>query len=264
VPERIALERWGATGPTLLCLHGLGGSAGFFAELGPALSGRCRVVAFDFPGSGRSAMPPSLTFDALAAVAVEVAQDLNPPRYILGHSMGTIIGLEAIRQSPGIAAGFIAVGGLLQPRLDACQRIAARIAMIEARGLSGLGDTVAAANVSARTRADRPDVLARVSAIVEGQPQDGYLATARALLAWTARRLPPLEGVQCLAVTGAEDRYAPPHDVRALAALLPGGRDAVIVSDCAHLPFLEDPLAFSRIVDEFLPRLKPPGRRLTL
>jgi 3-oxoadipate enol-lactonase len=254
VPERIALERWGASGPTLLCLHGLGGSAGFFGALGPALSGRCRIVAFDFPGSGRSAVPPSVTFDALAAAVVEVAQDLSPPRYILGHSMSTIIGLEAIRRSPGIAAGFLAVGGLLQPRADACERIAARIATIEERGMNGLGETVAAANVSARTRAERPDVLARVSAIFEGQPRDGYLATARALITWHARRLPPLKGVRCLAVTGAEDRYAPSQDVQALAALLPGAPAAVIVPDCAHLPFLEDPLAFSQIVDEFLPR----------
>jgi len=43
------------------------------------------VVAFDFPGSGPGAVPPNVTFDALAAVAIEVAQDLNPPRYILGH-----------------------------------------------------------------------------------------------------------------------------------------------------------------------------------
>jgi len=254
VPQRVAVERWGTNRPTLLCLHGLGGSAGFFGELGPALSDRCSVVAFDFPGSGRGVVPPNVTFDALAAVAIEVAQDLNPPRYILGHSMGTIIGLEAIRQSPGIAGGFLAVGGLLQPRADACERIAARIAMIEKSGMTGLGATVAAANVSARTRAERPNVLARVSAIVEGQPQNGYLATARALITWKERPLPPLEGVQCLAVTGAEDRYAPPQDVRALAALLPGARDAVIVPDCAHLPFLEDPLAFRQIVDEFLPR----------
>ncbi len=197
-------------------------------------------------------MPPAVTFDALAAVVVEVAKDLNPPRHVLGHSMGTIIGLEAIRQSPGIAAGFLAVGGLLQPRADACERIAARIATIEERGMAGLGDAVAAANVAARTRAERLDVVARLSAIFEGQPQDGYLATARALITWKGRPLPPLEGVQCLAVTGADDRYAPPQDVRALAAMLPGAADAVVIPDCAHVPFLEDPLVFSRIVEQFL------------
>jgi 3-oxoadipate enol-lactonase len=254
VPERIAVERWGTTGPALLCLHGLGGSAGFFGGIGSALSDRCRIVAFDFPGSGGSAVPPRVTFDELAATAVEIAQDLDPPRYILGHSMGTIIGLEAIRQSPRIAAGFLAVGGLLAPRADACERIAARLAIIEERGIAGLGEAVAAANVSARTRVDRPDVLAQLAAIFERQPEAGYLATARALIAWTARPLPPLDGVRCLTIAGAEDRYAPPEDVQALARLLPGAPDAVILPDCAHLPFMEDPRAFSGILDEFLRR----------
>lgn len=253
MPERIAIERWGRSGPALLCLHGLGGSTRFFAALGPALAHRCRVVAFDFPGSGCSAVPARIAFDDLAAATVEVARQIDGPCHILGHSMGTIIGLEAIRQSPGLASGFLAVGGLLQARSDACERIAARVAVIESRGLAGLGESVAAANVSARTRTERPDVLAQVSAIFEAQPQEGYLATARALIGWTARALPPLDGVRCLAVAGAEDRYAPPDDVRALAAQLPGALDAVIVPGCAHLPFLEDPRAFSQILDRFLP-----------
>lgn len=255
MPERIAVERWGATGPTLLCLHGLGGSTGFFARLGAALAGRARVLAIDFPGSGRSAMPRTLTFDELAGVVVEIARDLPPPVVLLGHSMGTIIGLEAIRQSPSIASGFLAVGGLLQPRPDACERISARLAIIKARGMTGLGETVAAANVSDRTRQGRPDVLALVASIFEQQPHDGYIATARALIAWTARPLPSLTNVHTLAVTGAEDRYAPPDDVRALAARLPGAPDAVIMPACGHLPFLEDPQAFSQIVDQFLPTL---------
>src|SRR5262249_43106092 len=158
---------------------------------------------------------------------VEVARALEPPLYLLGHSMGTIIGLEAIRQAPDMASGFLAVGGLLQARPDARERIAARLAIIEERGVVGLGPTGPAANVSARTNAARSDIVARVAGIFERQPQAGYVATANALIGWTARPLPPLDGVRCLAVTGAEDRYAPPDDVRAFAAQLPGTPEAV-------------------------------------
>jgi 3-oxoadipate enol-lactonase len=255
VPERIALARWGAAGPTLLCLHGLGGSAAFFSALGPALTGRCRTVAFDLPGSGASPAPPSLTFDALSATVVEVARTIEQPIVLLGHSMGTIVGLEAIRLAPGLAAGFLASGGLLQPRPDACERIAARVAVILRSGMTGLGEGVAAANVSSQTRAARPDVLGLVSGIFEQQPQDGYVQTARALMAWHARPLPPLDGVACLAVTGEEDRYAPPEDVRALAASLPDPAAVEVLPGCGHLPFLEDPFAFSQVVDRFLSRL---------
>lgn len=252
MPQRIAVERWGNAGPALLCLHGLGGSTAFFEALGPALSHRARVVAFDFPGSGRSATPRDISFDALASAAVDVAREIDPPLYLLGHSMGTIVALEAVRLAPALASGVLAVGGLRQARADASERIAARIALIEERGMAGLGGSVAAANVSARTRAERPGVVARVSSIFEAQPQGGYLATARALVAWKARPLPALDAVRCLAITGAEDRYAPPEDVRMFAADLPGSPDAVIVPGCGHLPFLEDPHAFGQIVDRFL------------
>jgi 3-oxoadipate enol-lactonase len=251
VPERIALERWGDAGPSLLCLHGLGGGAAFFSALGPALAADCRTVAFDFPGSGATAADV-VTFEALAAVVVDVARQLPSPVHIVGHSMGTIIGLEAIRQSPGLAAGFVAAGGLLQPRADACERIAARLALIERDGMKGLGPSVAAANVSARTRDGRPDILALVADLFERQTRDGYTSTARALIEWRERPLPPLDGVRCLAVTGAEDRYAPPDDVRAMASRLPQPAPVIVLPDCGHLAFLEDPLAFSETVRGFL------------
>jgi 3-oxoadipate enol-lactonase len=252
VPEGIALQRWGTSGPTLLCLHGLGGSAEFFAELGAPLAAACRIVAFDLPGSGLSAVPPAVSFEALASITAEVARGLESPIYLLGHSMGTIIGLEALRQAPRMASGFLAVGGLMQARPDARERISARLAIIEERGMLGLGPTVAAANVSARTNTARPDIVARIGDIFERQPQAGYVATARALIGWAARPLPLLDGVRCLAITGAEDRYAPPDDVRAFAALLPGAPTPVVLEDCAHLPFLENPTSFGQIVERYL------------
>jgi 3-oxoadipate enol-lactonase len=121
--------------------------------------------------------------------------------------------------------------------------------------MTGLGESVAAANVSSQTRATRPGVLALVSRVFEEQPQDGYVLTARALMTWRARPLPPLDGIACLAITGEEDRYAPPEDVRALAASLPGAAAVAVLPGCGHLPFLEDPQAFSQVVDQFLPRL---------
>jgi pimeloyl-ACP methyl ester carboxylesterase len=252
VSERIAIERWGTRGPTLLCLHGLGGSTQFFSRIGPALADRVQVVAFDFPGAGQSDVPPAITFDRLASVTVEIARTLTGPVGILGHSMGTIVGLEAIRQAPGLASGLLAVGGLAEAPPDARERIVARVSAIERGGMAGLGIGAAEANVSARTRADRRDVVDQVARIFESQPQDGYVATARCLVAWTARPLADLAGVSCMALTGAEDRYAKPDDVRAFSATLPGAPPAEVLRDCGHLPFLEDPVVFLAVVSRWL------------
>jgi len=240
-------------GPTLVCLHGLGGGIHFFAALAAALQDRYRTVALDFPGAGFSPPLPRLSFDALADIVVElVAREGAPILCLIGHSMGTIVALEALRRSPGLARGFIAVGGLSDPLPSARSRIAARAQEIRRNGMAGLGDSVAAANLCAETIEHRPELAALFSRVFELQPADGYIATAEALATWTARQPPPLDNVRCLAVTGEHDLYAPPDAVREFAATLPPGTDVQVVPHAAHLPFLEQPAAFAGIISRFL------------
>jgi pimeloyl-ACP methyl ester carboxylesterase len=45
-------------GPAIFLLHGFPASSQMFRNLIPALTGRSRVLAPDYPGYGRSSMPP--------------------------------------------------------------------------------------------------------------------------------------------------------------------------------------------------------------
>jgi len=250
--RRVFIEEWGS-GPPLLCLHGLGGGTHFFSELGPLLSARHRTIAFDFPGAGQSPSTPPISFEVFAEIVVALAASLNvSDPALLGHSMGTIIGLEAIRVVPRLTSRFIAVGGVPEPPDSARARISARVAAIRASGISGLGKDTVAANISARTNATRPDITARLAEHFDRQSGDGYVAIAEALGAWTARPLPALDGVKCLVITGEEDRYAPPEAVRMLGEQLPPGTSVEVMLDCAHLPFLEQPAEFAAIIERSL------------
>lgn len=252
---RVNIEERGE-GPTLVCLHGLGGGVHFFAALAAALQDRYHTIALDFPGAGFSPPLPRFSFDALADIVVELAaSETAPILCLLGHSMGTIVALEALRRSPGLARGFIAVGGLSDPLPGARSRIAARAEEIKRNGMAGLGNSVAAANLCAETLERRPELAALFSRVFELQPADGYVATADALASWTARQPPPLDNVRCLTITGEHDLYAPPDAVREFARTLPAGTDVLVVPHAAHLPFLEQPAAFAGIVSRFLDRL---------
>ena len=251
----VRVEAWGE-GPTLLCLHGLGGGCHFFEPLGQLLAGSYRTLALDLPGSGSSPALPEASFDRFAAIAVDlVRRDDVPPLAIVGHSMGTIIGLEALRQAPGLSRGLIAVGGLPEPQPEARRRIRERADLIGRRGLAGLGAQVAAANLSRRTLAERPELAALFGRLFEMQNADGYRATALALADWTGRALPPLDGVQCLLVSGDEDRYAPLEAMERFAGGLPPGTRAAVMPGCGHLPMIEQPAAFADIVRMFLGQL---------
>jgi 3-oxoadipate enol-lactonase len=248
---RVHVEEWGK-GPTVLCLHGLGGGAHFFAALGAALQGFYHTVALDFPGAGFSPPLPSFSFDVLADIVVELSGKGAPILCLIGHSMGTIVALEALRRSPDIARGFVAVGGLSDPLPGARARIAARAQAIRRNGMTGLGDTVAAANLSRETIENRPGLAALFARLFELQSPEGYIATAEGLASWTAREPPPLDNVRCLAVTGEHDLYAPPDAVREFARTLPPGTDVKVVPQAAHVPFLEQSSTFAAILTSFL------------
>lgn len=253
---RVFVESWGA-GPPLLCIHGLGGGTHFFSTLGQALAPRYRTIALDLPGSGLSPAVMPFTFEGAARLVVDLAyREGAAPACLVGHSLGTIVALEAMRLDPGVASGFIAVGGLPEPLPPARLRLAARLGEVRERGLSGLGSLVARINFAALTLRTRPNLVAVFAKLFEMQSLEGYLATATALTSWQARACPAV-AVPCLAVTGIEDSYAPPDAVRAFARTLAPGTDVVTLVDTAHLPFLEQPDAFADVVRSFLDRVFP-------
>jgi len=258
---RVRVASWG-NGAVVLCLHGLGGGTHFFAALGALLASSHRVVAVDLPGSGLSPRLPRFSFESCAEITVALARRSAGPVHLLGHSMGTIIAIEAIRRAPGLVSSLVAVGGVPEALAASRARIRDRAAVTRERGLLGLGPDVVAANFSARTRLERPELTGLVAALFERQDPDAYAETAEALAEWNAPPLPHLDAVRCFVVTGEEDRYAPPDTAGAFAQSLPGGTRLEVMRDCGHLPMLERPQEFARLVGQFLAQAGdglPPG-----
>jgi 3-oxoadipate enol-lactonase len=123
-------------------------------------------------------------------------------------------------------------------------------------GLAGLGPQVVAANFSRRTCQERPEVTALYAKLFELQSPEAYAEAAEALVAWHAPALPRMNDIPCLTITGDEDLYAPPDRVRAFAETLPHGTRVEVMRDCGHVPFLEQPDVFARLVEPFLSRLR--------
>jgi pimeloyl-ACP methyl ester carboxylesterase len=249
------VERWGE-GPSVLCVHGLGGGGYFFRALGNRLAPRCRTVAIDLPGSGQSPPVSAFSIESSAALLVAVARrERARPLCLVGHSLGVIVALEAMRQAPGLAAAFVAVGGLPEPLPEARARLRARVDRVRAHGLRGLGEQAVASNFSARTQQERPELTALFARLFETQDARSYADTAEALVCWSAPPLPELGGVSCMVMTGAEDRYAPPDAVRGFARQLPAGTAIEILAGSAHFPFLEQPATFVARVERHLHEL---------
>jgi pimeloyl-ACP methyl ester carboxylesterase len=94
---RLSAWRWGS-GPPVLLVHGWEGRGTQLGALVSPLVGRgFSVVAFDAPAHGASPGLRSNVGDFADAVAA-VARRLGEPRVIVGHSLGAIASLLAVRR----------------------------------------------------------------------------------------------------------------------------------------------------------------------
>jgi 3-oxoadipate enol-lactonase len=244
-------ESWGHDSrpdPTVLAVHGLGGGAYFFRGLADRLEPDDRVVAVDLPTSPDVSMKSWV--DELGALA---AKDIREPVVLLGHSMGTILALEAWAAWPEWIRGLIFVGGVPQVAPRIRERLGERLRALDgAPTLAGWGSKVSPGVFSPATFRDRPEVVAAFELLFETQEVDAYVRCCRILLGANAEAIVGTVTVPCLAITGEDDQYAPPDAVAAFLARIPGHPRLEIIPDCGHLPFLEQPEAFAAAVKSFL------------
>ena len=242
------------TGPVVLAVHGLGGGAYFFRGFATRLASAYRVISVDLPGTGRSIGGPPFSAASWARDLGDlVEQAIGEPVAIVGHSLGTIIALESWHAWPRWIRALVFVGGLPTARPLIRERIGQRIATVTKRPiLTGLGRSVVPGVFSPATLDAQPELSGLFERLFESQDPMTYVRAAQALLDGNATTIVPTVTVPCLAITGADDQYAPPDNVRAFVSALPAPARVEVIPDCGHVPFLEVPDRFAAIVGEFL------------
>jgi pimeloyl-ACP methyl ester carboxylesterase len=250
-------------GPPVLALHGLGGGAWFFSGLAQRLASDCRFISIDLPGTGRSvpAVPATSTIDAMSAEAwisdlgAFVAERIGEPVVLLGHSMGTILALEAWHAWPDGIRGLIFAGGLPEARPLIRERLTERALSVTRAGLAGLGPTAAAANFSPATPAKNPELMGLFARLFELQDAACYVRCCEILIGASAAAVVASVVVPCLSISGSDDQYAPPDLVTGFMQQLRGRHEQIVIPECGHLPFLEAPEVFEAAVRSFLATL---------
>jgi pimeloyl-ACP methyl ester carboxylesterase len=96
--------------PSLLCVHGSGGSGVEFAEMFTHLAGRVNAAALDLPGHGATPGPSMNRVEDYAAwVAGFIAAGPVRP-WLLGHSLGGAIALAVGLARPELLSGLVLWG----------------------------------------------------------------------------------------------------------------------------------------------------------
>jgi pimeloyl-ACP methyl ester carboxylesterase len=245
----------GGEGPALLLVHGFGGAAWNFSELAPLLPGR-RLIIPDLPGHGASSPLPAPTLTGFADVLAEI---LDGPVDVLGHSLGGVVALRLAERHPSLvrslvlaaAAGIssstrwaeitIALTGIVQPGRIAGRRVGRVARSRRLRNFVFGGFEVA-----------NPDLLTEraVHGFLRGPTMHtDALGAGLALVADDPRQ--DLDRVRCpvLVLWGARDKQVPLEDGFEYARRL--GAPLRVIADCGHLLIGERPDVCARAVLSF-------------
>jgi len=235
-------------GPTILFVHGLGGTSNSFQALLSALDG-FRCVRPDLPGSGRSPTPAGkLTTDGFVETIGEVIRVIGAaPVHLVGHSMGTTVCLHVAARMPEWVTSLTLLGPIHEPSAEARQRLKDRARAARQEGMIGIADAVAAGLSSATKRAS-PLVVPFLRESHMRQDAEGFAQTCEAL---ADAQPADLRLLRCptLLVTGDEDTMAPPSMAQAIADKVKGATVKVL-ERCGHWTPVERPHDCARLLSE--------------
>ncbi len=251
------------SGFTVLLVHGLSGSWQNWLETIPHFARTHRVIALDLPGFGHSPLPSwNISIGGYGRLVHNFCDALDVGDCaIVGNSMGGFISAEAACAQPDrfeklvlvSAAGVSHSRMRRQPAETVARMAAAAMPLLlkaQERGLRRPRVRVAAF----RGLFDRPDLL-RPELLLEqfhhGAGRPAFVPAVQGLVGYDI--LDRLEDVRVptLIVWGRNDRVVPVQDAAGFAQGLHNSR-TVIFDRTGHMPQLERPVRFNRVLETFL------------
>jgi pimeloyl-ACP methyl ester carboxylesterase len=253
-------------GPPLLFVHGLSGAWQNWLENIQHFARTHRVVAVDLPGFGSSPMPPwEISIPAYGRFLRDFCERLGIGRCsLVGNSMGGFIATEVAITDPErvddlvlVSAAGITWARARREPAEMLARVGRAAAPFALRfQMSGIR------RAKFRERAFNgvffdPNGLRREMLwenVVPAFQSPGYFDAMRNLVGYDIRhRLEEIE-IPTLIVWGRNDRVVPVPAALSYRKRIGGNAELVIFDRCGHVPQIERPVRFNRVVEDFLQR----------
>jgi pimeloyl-ACP methyl ester carboxylesterase len=263
--SRVNYVDLGAGSPAIVFVHGLSGSWQNWLENLPHFSKAHRVVALDLPGFGDSELPPwEITVESYGRLLVEFCDALEiDDCVVVGNSLGGFIAAEAAIREPRrfeklvlVSAAGISHARMRRQPAETSARMAAAMTplVMKLQERSFLRPRLRNSiflNIFHRPRSLRRELL--WEQWVHGAAPPGFLPAVRGLVGYDfTDRLEEIQ-VPTLIVWGRNDRIVPPNDAFGWIKHLPEA-ELEVFDRTGHLPQLERPVRFNRLLEGFLSR----------
>jgi pimeloyl-ACP methyl ester carboxylesterase len=231
--------------PTLIFIHGAGGSHVLWLGQIEGLAGRANAVALDLPGHGASRGEGMDSIEGYAKAVAEFTQALGVPRPIpCGLSMGGAIAQQLLLDYAETYCAGVLIG------TGARLRVMPIILKTIQENFSAYIDSFLAFAASPKTD---PARLRQIAEATAGTSPQVALGDFKACDAFDVMERLPSIRVPVLVITSQDDRLTPPKYGIFLEEKIPGA-SRVHIRDAGHLAPAEKPEEVNRAVLDFLAR----------
>ncbi|MGD2042936.1 MAG: alpha/beta hydrolase [Acidimicrobiia bacterium] len=107
---------YGGSGPSLVMVHGLGGSIANWDVVGPRIAQHGRATALDLPGFGLSPPADDWELETHRDVIIEFVETMGDDAVLVGNSMGGLLAEMVAAHRPDLIRSMVLVAPATPPR----------------------------------------------------------------------------------------------------------------------------------------------------
>jgi 3-oxoadipate enol-lactonase len=239
-----------AKAPVVVLSNSLGADLSMWEPQVSALRKSFRVLRYDTRGHGQSGVTAGpYTIEQLARDVVKLLDALDiPSAHFCGLSMGGKIGMWLGAHAADRVQRLVLCN--TGARIGTIERWNERIKSVRESGLKAVAGTVGERWFTAGFGQRSPEIVARMQAMVERMPPEGYAACCAAIRDSDQRDELAGIHVPTLVIAGSQDPATPPADGRFLADAISGAR--FVELEASHLSTVEAAEAFTSELTAFL------------
>jgi len=209
------------SGPSILFIHGLGGTTNAYQPLVSALQD-FDLVRYDWAGHGRSAVPKTTSIESYAQDALTIINHFHLTSVtIVAHSLGCLIASHVAASQPSLIKNLILLGPIKTPPAAAASGPRDRATTVRSSGMAKVADTIVLNAFSAHSLKTKTEIVAFAREMLTRQDANGYAMACDALANGTDPEWANVKA-KVVVVGGEEDKVAKPEVCGAISGLLGG------------------------------------------